>query len=272
MFLKHIEAQAIRDRLCSGAGLSSGVGRAQGTVFDTGMRRSILAAMRIHRTIVLLVAVALSVAAAQEAWVVPFAAAFQPDIAGFNQGFSENGLPEAASRHYGWGIELRSLVKNVLVGPMFFRTWDDADNGDYQLRTDASGIFGEAGLKLSPVSFLSIVPMIGVGGLSQSFSIRKSGQERVPFDSLLQLGQTNVSSGMKLAGLAALEIGLSASTSSGRYGVAFRAGYLYSPSSVTWHLANGAVVTDAPDAMLRGPFLSLGLVMMPSPQTSVSQF
>ena len=84
-----------------------------------------------------------------EAWLIPFAAAYQPSVSGFNAKFAERGMPEASSRHFGWGLELRSLTGSFLVGPLFFKTWDNAENDSFQLRTDATGIFGEMGFKLA---------------------------------------------------------------------------------------------------------------------------
>jgi hypothetical protein len=224
--------------------------------------------------IVVLLAVAVPALAEEgpEAWLIPFAAAYQPEVSGFNSVFASHGMPEASSRHYGWGIELRSLTGSFLVGPLYFKTWDDAENSSYQLRTDATGIFGELGVKLAPFSFLTIVPMIGVGGLSQSFSLRtKTGS--IGLDSLLGIGApqaVSLTPGMKLAGLGALELGLIANTKAGRFGVALRGGYVYSPFGLAWHLANGAEVTDVPVSHLGGPFFSAGLLMMPQAQT-VSQ-
>jgi len=224
--------------------------------------------MRFRFILVLLLVLAAS-GAAQEAWLVPFAAAYMPDVAGFNRKFAANSVPEAEPRHYGWGIEVRSVVSGMLVGPMYFRTWDDADDADFHLRTEASGIFALAGLKLQPFPFLSVVPTVGLGGLSQSYSIRaKTGD--IKFEELLlDPGQTaTLLSGMKASGLGALELGLAASTEGGRYGVALRAGYLYSPLSVTWHLPNGARILDTPRARFGGPFFSLGVLVMPAAQTA----
>lgn len=209
----------------------------------------------------------------QEAWLVPFAAAYQPDVAGFNQAFAAHGLPRAGSRHFGWGIELRSLVSGLLVGPLYFRTWDDAETDSFELRTEASGLFAEVGLRLAPAPFLGVVPMVGVGGLSQSFDIRAKTGERKLEELLSSPGQrASILSGTKLAGLAALELNLSTGTGSGRYGVALRAGYLYSPLSVTWHLPNGSRVTDTPVNRLSGPFFSLGLLLLPAAETQTTRF
>jgi len=203
-----------------------------------------------------------------EAWLIPFAAAYQPAVSEFNARFAANGRPEAQSRHYGWGLELRSLSGSFLLGPLFFKTWDNVENDSFQLRTDATGIFGELGLKLAPVSFLTIVPMVGAGGLSQSFNLRERAAATLPFDSLLR--SASYASGMRLAGLAALELGFVATTKAGRFGLTLRGGYLYSPFSPTWRLANGTAVSDAPDIRLGGPFFSAGLLMMPAAQTATT--
>jgi hypothetical protein len=206
-----------------------------------------------------------------EGWVIPFAAAYQPNVAGFNARFAESDLPQARTRHFGWGIEVRSLVSGLLVGPLFFKTWDDVENADYQLRSDATAIFGEVGLKIAPLPLLTIVPMLGVGGLSESYSFRKKTGE-IEFEELLgNPGQNAViQSGMKLAGLAALELGLSVNTGGGSYGLAVRGGYLYSPVNVGWHLANGARILDTPGGHLGGLFFSLGLLIIPAAQTATT--
>lgn len=207
-----------------------------------------------------------------EAWLIPFAAAYQPQVGTFNKAFADHGMPSAASRHYGWGIELRTLTGSFLVGPLFFRTWDDEENGSYQLRTDATGIFGEAGVKLAPVSFLTIVPLLGLGGLSQSFGVSSKSSAQVPLDSLLgDLPRTaSFSSGLRPAGMGALELGLILNTKAGRIGIALRGGYLYSPFAPTWVLSNGTEVSNAPDTRLGGPFYSVGLVLMPEAQSETS--
>jgi len=208
-----------------------------------------------------------------EAWLVPFAAAYQPPVGGFNSKFADNQMPTAQNRHYGWGLELRSLTGSFLVGPLFFKTWDDAENDSFQLRTDATGIFGEVGVKLSPASFLTIVPMLGVGGLSQSFAMRKKTPgNSIEFDELFEEAPDNLSlsTGMKLAGMGALEIGLAASTSAGRVGLALRGGYLYSPFDPNWHLPSGTQVAGAPGDKLGGLFFSVGLLLMPAAQTATS--
>ncbi len=229
----------------------------------------------IHRTTTLLVLLLLAAGAiqAQEGWLIPFAAAYQPDLVGFRSKFAEHDLPEPGVRQYGWGIELRSYTNGLLVGPLYFRTWDDVETEDFQLRTESSGIFGEVGFKLAPFSFLTIVPMVGVGGLTQTFNIRARSQD-VNIDTLLIAPGQNASitSGMKLAGLAALELGITAATTSGSYGVALRAGYLYSPFDPDWHLSNGARVTGTPTTRLRGPFFSIGFLIVPAPDVSSSTF
>lgn len=210
-----------------------------------------------------------AVSLGQEAWIVPFAAAYEPNLAGFNSGFAANGLPQAASRHYGWGLELRSLVGPLLVGPLFYRTWDDAENDSFQLRTEAWGIFATAGPKLIPLPFFSIVPMLGLGGLSQSFNIRTDKGD-IRFDSLLaRPGQSaTMLSGMKPTGLAALELGLSAITDGARYGVTLRGGYVYSPFAVTWHQPGGARITNTPAGRFGGPFYSIGVLIAPTAQVT----
>ena len=107
--------------------------------------------------------------------------------------------------------------------------------------------------------------MVGVGGLSQSFSIRdQSGDVALP-DLLNGQGRTvTLSPGMKLAGLAALELGLTVNTGSGRYGLALRGGYIYSPFNLTWRLANGSRLTEVPRTHLGGPFVTLGINIMPA--------
>jgi len=224
--------------------------------------------------LIVLVVAAAAPALAQdspEAWLIPFAAAYQPDVSWFNDEFanSEHALPEVRSRHYGWGLELRSLSGSFLFGPLFFRTWDDVEGSSYKLRTEATGIFGELGVKLAPASFLTIVPMFGLGGLSQSFNIRAKS-DTVSFHELLNGSPqvVSITPGMKPAGLGALEVGLFVNTKAGRFGLALRGGYIYSPFSLTWHLANGAQVTDVPDSHLGGLFFSAGLLLMPEAQTA----
>ncbi len=226
--------------------------------------------MRIMLIVFLVAAAGPAPAAdAPEAWLIPFAAAYQPPVASFNSAFTRYGMPAARSRHFGWGLELRSLTGSFLVGPLFFKTWDDVENDSFRLRTDATGIFGEMGLKLAPVSFLTIVPMLGLGGLSQSFGLREKTGD-IGFDTLFGDVPENVSlsSGMRLAGMAALELGLVVNSQSGRVGIALRGGYLYSPFTPTWRLASGAVVSDAPSDKLGGLFFSAGLLFMPQAETA----
>jgi hypothetical protein len=224
--------------------------------------------MRIMLFLLLVAAAAPAPAAdSPEAWLIPFAAAYQPPVRGFNAAFADNGMPAARSRHFGWGLELRTLTGSFLVGPLFFKTWDDVDNDSYSLRTDATGIFGEMGVKLAPVSFLTIVPMLGVGGLNQSFSLREKAGE-MTLDSLLGYPGRSVSlsTGMKLAGMAALELGLTANSGAGGIGIALRGGYLYAPFSPGWRIAYGAALQDAPSDHLGGWFFSIGLLLMPQAQ------
>jgi hypothetical protein len=225
--------------------------------------------MRILLIVFLVAAAAPALASdSPEAWFIPFAAAYQPPVSGFNAAFADNGMPTARSRHYGWGLELRTLTGSFLVGPMFFKTWDDVENDAFKLRTDATGIFGETGLKIAPFRFMTIVPMVAVGGLSQSFGLReKTGS--IGFDTLFGSVPENLSlaTGMKPAGLAALELGLIANSKSGGIGIALRGGYLYAPFSPTWRIVNGAVVTNAPKDRLGGWFFSVGLLMTPAAQT-----
>jgi hypothetical protein len=203
-----------------------------------------------------------------EGWVVPFAAAQYPtSVPAFNHHFV--GLvPEARTRHLGWGIEVRSLVGNFLIGPLYLRTWDEVADSLLQLRTDATAVFGTAGLKLTPFSFLALVPSIGIGGLNQSFAISQRTGD-IALDSLLPAPGRAVtfSPGTRLAGLAALELCLSVSTSAGRYGLSLRGGYAYSPFNLTWQLGNGSRLTDAPAAKLGGPFITAGLALVPSAVT-----
>ncbi len=206
-----------------------------------------------------------------EAWFIPFAAAYQPPVGGFNAEFAKptNNMPQARSRHYGWGLELRTLTGSFLVGPLFFKTWDDVQNDAFRLRTDATGIFGEVGLKIAPFRFLTIVPMVAVGGLSQSFSIREKTRP-MTLDSLLGYPVRSVSltTGTTLAGLGALELGLAANSAAGGIGIALRGGYLYAPFRPGWRVVNGDVVSNAPEDRLRGWFFSVGLLLTPAVQTA----
>lgn len=228
--------------------------------------------MRIFLFTLVLAAVPVPAQESPEAWLVPFAAAFQPDIGGFNSRFARFGLPEARARHYGWGIELRSLAGGFLVGPLFFRTWDDVETADFQLRTEATGIFGEAGLKLAPFPFLAIVPMLGLGGLSQSYNIRELTGSLALEELLGSPGRAvTISPGMKLTGLAALELDITAGTAAGRYGISLRGGYLYSPFRPAWHVNSGAEITGVPKSIVGGPFFSAGVLLLPAAETGVSR-
>jgi len=213
-------------------------------------------------------------ARAQEGWLVPFAAAYQPDLAGFRQAFQRNKLPLPAERQYGWGIELRSLVGGFLVGPMYLRTWSDEENEGFQLRSEANAIIGQAGFKIAPANWFSVVPMLGLGGLNQSLHIRRSRTGDLPLDSLLGSPGRNatIESGLKLTGLAALELGVAVPVEAGSYGVSARVGYLYSPLDPGWHLANGARITDATRAGLRGPFITIGLLIIPGAEVTTGSF
>lgn len=229
------------------------------------------------RTVVLLLTITgVTTLTAQEGWLIPFAAAFEPDVAGFNASFERHGLPRANARHYGWGAEIRTLVGGLPVGAMFFRTWDDVTSDLYHVRTSAGGVFGNLGLQLAPTGYLMVIPMLGVGGMSQSIRLSSSlrrGSPDVDFEELLSdpYRAASFSSGVKLTGLAALELGLLAGTVSGRYGLALRAGYLHSPFPVTWQLSNGARIKNAPEFRFGGPFFSVGLVIAPAPQTTVRE-
>jgi len=207
---------------------------------------------------------------APEGWLIPFACAFQPDISGINSVFARHNLPEAGSRLFGWGCEIRSLAGgHFLVGPLFFTTWDEARNDSFQLRTEALGILAEAGLKIAPFRFLTVVPLLGLGTVREAFSLRKR-TGAISLDSLLVAPGQNasLSPGFKATGLAALELGLALDTDAGRLGVALRGGYLYSPLELVWRLANGSEVTGVPHSLIRGPFFSAGILLMPAAQTT----
>jgi hypothetical protein len=206
-----------------------------------------------------------------EAWLLPFAAAYQPSVSAFNAAFAAAGLPGARARHYGWGIELRSLVSGVLIGPMYFHTGDAVAGDSFSLSTASDGILGTVGIKIAPFSFLAIVPQLGVGGINQSYTIcQRSGDVALP-DLLGDPGRSAVlSPGMKLGGLGALELDLSATVASGTYGLSLRGGYLYSPFRLDWRLNGGSSITGVPDTKLGGPFFSAGIVIMPAPEVQTT--
>jgi hypothetical protein len=145
---------------------------------------------------------------------------------------------------------------------------DATENDSLLLSSTETGLFGEVGIKLAPFKFLTIVPLLGVGGLSQSYSMGRN-TAYVEFDTLLggNHWSTTLSSGTKLAGMGALEIGLLAQTSAGQVGLTLRGGYLYSPFAPSWRAPNGAAVTDAPDMRLGGPVATVGFVWLPAAQT-----
>ncbi|MEO0085831.1 MAG: hypothetical protein ABIK37_04295 [candidate division WOR-3 bacterium] len=208
--------------------------------------------------------------ASPEGWLIPFACAFEPDIAGINSTFARHNLPEADSRLFGWGCEIRSLVsRDILFGPLFFTTWNETSNDSFRLRTEALGLMAEAGFKLDLFNFMTVVPMLGLGGVREAFALRKN-TGAVNIDSLLVApGQNaNLSTGFKATGLAALELGLAFNTEAGRFGLALRGGYLYSPLELVWRLANGSEVTGVPRSLIRGPFYSAGILLMPAAQTT----
>lgn len=203
-----------------------------------------------------------------EGWLVPFSCGFQPDLTRFNEVFARHGLPVAQERHYGWGIELRSGVGGgFLLGPMFFRTWNDVATDEFSLRTEHFGIMGELGYKLPLFKFLTVVPLLALGGVQPRFHIQKKTGE-VALDSLLNApGNTAMlSPGMRLTGLGALELNLLLPTKTGRYGFSLRGGYLYSPFRLDWRTANGARVTGTPDSKIQGPWFSVGISLIPSPE------
>jgi hypothetical protein len=185
-----------------------------------------------------------------------------------NSRFAAGSIPQLSERQFGWGIELRTLVSGILFGPLYMRSWAEASDSSYGVRTDATSLFGTAGIKIAPFPFFTIVPSIGVGGLNQSYSIHeRSGDVALP-DLLGDPGRTvTFSPGMRLAGLAALELCLSVNTTAGRYGLALRGGYVYSPFNLTWRLGSGSRLTDVPATHLGGPFVSAGIALMPAPVT-----
>lgn len=199
---------------------------------------------------------------------MPFGCGFQPDLARFNEAFARHGIPRAQERHYGWGIELRSGVGGgFLLGPMFFRTLNDVVTDEFSLRTEHIGILGELGYKLGVFKFLTLVPLVAVGGVQPRFHIRQKTGE-VSLDSLLNSpGNTaTVSPGMKLTGMGAVELNLMFLAKTGRYGLALRGGYLYSPFRLDWRLANGARVTGTPESKIHGPWFSVGISLIPAPE------
>ncbi|MCX7732873.1 MAG: hypothetical protein N2248_06920 [candidate division WOR-3 bacterium] len=203
-----------------------------------------------------------------EAWLVPFGCAFEHDIQEFNQVFVRNNLPEFSRRIYGWGVELRSLAGgNILIGPMYFRVQEQVRNDSFQLRTETWSIMGEAGLKLPIFGFMTVTPMIGLGGVQPAFQVKQLKGD-VELDSLLKAPgrMASFSPGIKLAGLAALEISLNLPTKAGKYGVALRGGYLYSPFALRWCLPDGSEVRGAPDSRIRGFWVSAGLTLIPAPE------
>jgi len=211
---------------------------------------------------------------AQEAWLVPFAVGYRPELTGFREAFSRSSqnLPQPAENQLGWGIEIRSLASGFLLGPMYMRTWSDAESDSWRLRTESNALFGTLGYKLSPTTWLSVVPMLGVGGISQSLHLRARTGD-LPLDTLL-LGpgqDADIGTGLKFAGLASFELGLAFPTSSGSYGLSTRLGYIYSPLRPDWHLASGGRLRDAPTTGQRGPFVSIGLLVIPAPEVSTTR-
>lgn len=223
--------------------------------------------MRIFSAILLFV----GIVAAQdspEAWLIPFAAGYAPTtLPAFNNRFAGT-TPLLPERQFGWGIELRALASNLLIGPLYMRTSSEATGAGRSVRSDATAIFGTAGLKISPFSFLTLVPAIGIGGLNQSFAIHElSGNTGL--DSLLRTPGRSISfsPGTQLAGLAALELCLAVNTTAGRYGLDLRGGYLYSPFNLTWRLSSGGHLTGVPQTHLGGPFATVGIALLPAPVT-----
>jgi hypothetical protein len=207
---------------------------------------------------------------APEGWLIPYAFAWQPPVAGFNSAFAGVGAPGARARHFGWGIELRSHIgSGFLLGPMFFSTSDKVANDSFQLTTNATGLFGELAYRIGIADIVSIVPMVGVGGLSQSFHVRRDPAD-MSLEELLRSreAQVDVGTKMKLTGLAALELGLAANTKAGRFGIALRGGYLYSPFEPDWRSGSGGRVTGTPGGTLKGPFASVGLLFLPAAEVN----
>jgi len=117
------------------------------------------------------------------------------------------------------------------------------------------------------LNFLTIVPLVGIGGVQPSFQIRKHTGD-LTLDELLSAPSNiaTISPGMKITGLGALELNLLLPTNTGSYGISLRGGYLYSPFTLDWRLANGARVTNTPDIKIKGPWFSLGLTLIPAPE------
>ncbi|MGB9742292.1 MAG: hypothetical protein ACP5JB_05825 [candidate division WOR-3 bacterium] len=227
----------------------------------------------MRRKLILLILILLSVPGwtqEPEGWLIPFGCAFEHDISGFNRIFAAHRLPEVNRRLYGWGLELRSLVsRRVLFGPLYFRTSDEVSNNSFQIYTQNWGVMAELGVKVPVFNFLTVVPMIGAGGVQPSFQIRAVSGD-VQFDTLLQAPGmvAGISPGIKPAGLVALELGLLVPTRAGRYGLTVRGGYLYSPFGLNWRLTNGARVTGTPDSRIRGFWASLGITIIPAPEVT----
>ncbi len=232
----------------------------------------------MRKLIGLLIAFAALAAAASseegpEGWLIPFAMAWRPPVAGFNRVLAGAGAPGARTDHFGWGMELRSLVGgNFLVGPLFFTSADEAHNDSFHLRVASTGVFGELGYRIGIARVITIVPMVGLGGLDQRWHLRRATPDGISLDSLLRRPESQVdfATKMKLTGMAALEIGFAASTDAGRFGLALRGGYLYSPFAPVWRTGTGSRVTGTPDVRLAGPFASVGLLFLPAAEVASS--
>lgn len=214
-------------------------------------------------------------AAAQEAWLIPYAFAWQPPVTGFNAAFAAaypGHAPAARARHFGWGIDLRSHIGgNFLFGPMFFTTTDRVETDSFKLSTGSTGLFGQLAYRIGIADVVTIVPMVGVGGLDQRWHLRRATGE-MSLEELLHSreSQIDIVTKMKLTGLAALELGFAANTKAGRFGIALRGGYLYSPFEPDWRTGSGDRITGTPDVKLAGPFASVGLMLLPAAEVSSS--
>ncbi len=221
-----------------------------------------------HSIIILTLISSISLAQEPEAWLIPFSCIYQPDLRGFNERFAALELPTTGEQLYGWGIELRSGVgKHILFGPLYFRTRNRSENEKISLHTETWGVLGELGIKIPLFKFLTLVPIVGIGGVQPGFQIRQKTGD-LKFDSLLTApGKIAIlSPGLKPAGMGALEINLFLPTTTGSYGLSLRAGYLYSPFNLDWRLANGARIIDPPDSKIKGPWFSLGIALVPAPE------
>ncbi len=174
------------------------------------------------------------------------------DVDGFNEVFAQNGFGELDQLYWLIGGGGYALVNRVIIGGSGAGGSQAVSSGSVRCRVEMGGGQFELGYAPLITKHLFVGAALGIGAWGYTVTLEPTSGDELNLDSLLaRPGRTSQASASRMTMTPELIVHIPISFA----GVQLKAGYLFSPTTPEWNLADG-------NKLLAGPELSNGAVFV----------